>query len=92
MAFPSSDSEDVLDVPSRPKLNPISTITFNSHKRMRPDSSTDSNMESSDGYELSTNSFSSMEEKRKAKYVKAGEGTSRSAMGHGLLSKVGKTL
>jgi len=59
----SSDSGDVLDVPLRPKLNPISTITSNSHKHMRPDSSTDSNMESSDGYELSTNSFSSMEEK-----------------------------
>jgi len=75
----SSDSEDVLDVPLRPKPKPISTITSNGHKRMRPGSSTDSNTESSDGYESSTNSFSSMEEKRKAKYVKAGEGTSRSA-------------
>jgi hypothetical protein len=79
-----SDSSSDCDIPLQPKPKPtMSTLKSDNsgHKRTRPDSSTDSesNTESSDGYESSTNSLSSAEEKRKAKYVKAGEGTSRSA-------------
>jgi hypothetical protein len=78
----SSDSEDILDVPVRPKGKPpmsTSESPSDGHKCTRPDSLTSSNTESSDGYESSANSLATVEDKQKAKYVKAGEGTSRSA-------------
>ena len=78
----SSDSEDIPNIPLRPLQKEVASVFepgSNSRKRLKPDSSTDSEAESSDGYESSTVSISSTEEKRKTKYVKAGEGTSRSA-------------
>lgn len=83
----SSDFEETINVPLQPKPKPTITTTTlkaddSSHnlKRTRPDSLTDSDAESSsDGYESSTDSLSSAEKNRTTKYVKAGEGTSRSA-------------
>ena len=79
----SSDSElETPDIiPLQPKLNPATSTSESArigHKRVRPTSLIDPVVESSsDGYESSAES---MEEKRKVKYVKAGKGTSRSAM------------
>ena len=64
----SSDFEKVYNIPPSPQPKPKPSISTPkadncSHKRTRPDSSTDSNAESSDGYESSTNSLSSAEKK-----------------------------
>jgi len=78
----SSDFEETINLPLLPNSNSATSTSkpINSgRKRTRPASLTDSDAESSDGYESSTNLLSSAEEKRKAKYVKAGEGTSQSA-------------
>ena len=79
----SFDSDDIPNVPKPPKLNQDTYAPkpdSNGLKRERLESSIGSDTESSDGYESSTKSISSDEEKRKTKYIKAGEGTSRSAM------------
>jgi hypothetical protein len=78
----SSDFEETSNIPLQPKPKPaISALKADntSQKRPRPDSLTNPNAESSDGYESSTNSLASAEIKRTVNYVKAGEGTSRSA-------------
>lgn len=77
---PESETLDIIPSSLQPKSNPATSSTSASasigHKRVRPDSVADSDMESSDGYESSTKS---MELKRMVKYIKAGKGTSRSA-------------
>lgn len=62
----SSNSEDILNVPLQPQLKSAmstSESASNGHKCMRLDSLTDFNTESSNGYESSTNSLSSMEDR-----------------------------
>ena len=75
----SFDSEDMLDIPLQPKPSSAmstSELVITTSKCKRPNSLANSTTESSDGYESSTKSLSSREEKRKAKYIKAGEGIS----------------
>ncbi|KAF8809165.1 hypothetical protein BYT27DRAFT_7210458 [Phlegmacium glaucopus] len=72
----SSDFEETFTIPLQPDTNPATSTSKSATsgvKRTRPESLTESNIESNDGYKSIMSSLSSVEEKGKAKYIKAGE-------------------
>ncbi|KAF8167513.1 hypothetical protein B0H34DRAFT_854442 [Crassisporium funariophilum] len=75
----SSEREVLCDVPNTSQNTYIPKPGGNGLERERVESVVESDTDSSDGYESSTISISANEGKQKKKYIKAGEGTSRSA-------------